>query len=90
MICAIKIHVLLTYLLTYSTDSSGLFTDTSEHIRLYFLVFKSNQSNQISLRRINIMKQREQSEYVDRTQRQYETALTRVLFHFYFFFGAVR
>jgi len=39
-----------------------------------------NQSiNQIYLRQISGMKHREQSEYVDRTQRLYETALTRAL-----------
>jgi len=37
------------------------------------------KSNQINFRQMSKMKHKEQSEYVDRTQRQYETALTRAL-----------
>jgi len=37
------------------------------------------KSKQIYLRRISGMKHKEQSEYVDRTQRQHETALIRAL-----------
>jgi len=37
------------------------------------------KANQIYLRQISRTKHKERIEYVDRTQRQYETALTRAL-----------